>query len=756
MVEPATTSSNEGALGHLQAVPEIYADVVVDVPTAGRADVFTYAVPDGLQVQPGHLVHVAFGNRRAFGVVVGLTDHMRAGYAKPLFGLVHPEPLLTRAHLDLAKWVSDHYHSSLFEAIAPLLPPGYRSTREERLRAPGGRRPEGLTDSAARLLTYLEQRPRGVRLSTLVRSLGPWVVNSTAMLLRKGAIERDWPDLPVPGLSGRRVSDPLAPWRDREPEPALLPTPAQKAALGVITERLNNAEQLPRVLLLHGMTGSGKTEVYLQALAHCLNQGRQGLVLVPELALTAQALARFTQRFPGQVAVLHSGLTLAQQREQWWHALRGNCGIVVGSRSAVFAPLHKLGLIVLDEEHEWTYKQQDAPPRYHAREVAIVLAKLTGATVILGSATPALESAYRARRGSYRLLTLPERVAASGAPLPLPNIQIVDMRRELREGQRGPFSRTLANALVHCVTSGQQAVLFLNRRGAGSVVQCRSCGFVMRCWESGMAYTYHADGTLVDHHTGRRRRMPAACPQCRDAGIRPLGLGTQRVVEEVQSLLPTAQVLRWDRDSARTPREHQQLLDQFGSGKAHVLVGTQMIAKGLHVPGVTLAAAVLADTGMHAPSYQAGERLFQVLYQLAGRAGRGEHRGNVLFQTFHPDHYAIQAAAFQDYDSFYQHELRHRTALRYPPLSRLIRLTFGHADQEVARNEAGRTAAYLRRQAHQWGMSGTSVVGPAPGYPTRVRGVWRWHLTLQGDDPTLLLRHAPLARGWTTDVDPVG
>ncbi len=823
----AATADSSGAEGRRAGAALPYADVAVDVPTGERHQTFTYSIPPGMEAQPGHLVRVPFGPRTVHGIVVHLTDHLTVGYVKPLQGLVRPEPLLSPVQLELARWVSDHYLTSLFEAVSPMLPPGFRARTQTviRLRS-DATPPRELRPGEERLLAYLRRRRGAVKLAALNRLLGAFVPRAVRSLVRDGVLEEVWewpsarvkprlqdclrltlepsavepqakrlqPRAPRQALLLRRVADPsagpyLAAAARREYGPSAVsgqlakdlvaldphrverkpvlpkplpsqaqqwaPTDAQREAIDQLRSALDHPSPTPQTFLLQGVTGSGKTEVYLRALGHCLAMGKRGIVLVPELSLTPQTVAQFNARFPGQVGVLHSGLSPGQQFDQWWRVHQGDYPVVVGSRSAVFAPQGELGIIILDEEHEWTYKQHDPSPRYHAREVALKLGELTGAVVLLGSATPDIASTYHARHGRYRPLRLPDRIQPSGAAAPLARVQVVDMRQELRSGNRSVFSRALQQALHRCVEDRHQAILFLNRRGAASVVQCRGCGFVLRCWRCASPYTYHGAEGLVCHHCNRRRRAPATCPQCRGSHIRFLGLGTQRLVEEVEELLPGVRVLRWDRDTASHSRAHEELLRRFGGGEADVLVGTQMVAKGLHIPSVTLVGAVLADIGLHVPDYRAAERTFQVLCQVAGRAGRGPDPGQVIVQTYLPGHYAIQAAALQDYDAFYEREMAVRRSRGDPPFGRLIRLAFGHADETASRGEAQRLATQLRRTARQWGISHVDVIGPAPSYPPRLRGIWRWHILLRGADPRLLLDKVPMPPAWLVDVDPV-
>ena len=544
--------------------------------------------------------------------------------------------------------------------------------------------------------------------------------------------------------------------------PPVVLTDAQRRAALAVARALDDRAASPRTFLLEGVTGSGKTEVYLDAVQRCLELGRRAIVLVPEIALTRQTIERFAARFPGEVAVLHSGLSAGERFDQWWKVRQGQYGLVIGSRSAIFAPQPDLGLVVVDEEHEWTYKDHNANPRYHARDVAFALARLTGAVVLLGSATPDVVSYHSARRGDVGLLHLPRRVAAGAdgeAPgeRPLPSARIVDMRRELREGNSGIFSRPLKSALDVCLGDGSQAILFLNRRGMASYVQCRGCGRTVDCRRCDLAMTYHEDRSrLVCHRCGYRRAAPAACPRCGSHRLSYRGIGTQAVVAELRSLYPEVGVLRWDRDSVGGPRAYETMLEEFRSGEARVLVGTQMIAKGLHFPSVTLVGAVLADVGLHLPDHRAAERAFQLLCQVSGRAGRGPSAGSVVIQTFQPDNYAIRAAAEQDYASYYEQEIVHRRDQGSPPFSRLVRLEYSHTNQAACEREALRVAEGLRRERDAWGHSDVEVLGPMPGYPARVRGHYRWRLHLRGPDPRRLLEDATLPRGWVVDVDPVG
>lgn len=516
-------------------------------------------------------------------------------------------------------------------------------------------------------------------------------------------------------------------------------------------------------ILLHGITGSGKTEIYLRAVAEMLARGRQAIVLVPEIALTAQTIRRFAERFPTQLTVVHSKLSLGERYDQWRRIRAGEVNVVIGSRSAIFSPLPRLGLIVLDEEHETSYKQ-DKSPRYHAREVALQYARLAGGQVILGSATPSLETMWKARQGEYRLLQLTQRIETQlptsnlQAPisnLQLPPVEIVDMRAELRAGNTSIFSRALRDALAATLAAHEQAILFLNRRGAATFVMCRDCGFVLRCKRCDNPLTYHADqDDLVCHHCNRRYAQPSQCPNCWSGRIKQFGAGTQKVEAVVQQLFPFARTLRWDRDVTGAKGAHEAILQKFVAHEADVLIGTQMIAKGLDLPLVTLVGVVSADTALHLPDCRASERTFQLLTQVAGRAGRSRLLGKAIFQTYAPEHPAIVAAAQHDYELFYRAEIEFRQRLNYPPFSQLIRLLYMSKGQARAQREAESLHRSLQERIHQLGLEQVELIGPAPCFVRKIRGEYRWQLIIKGREPHALLKEFTLPLGWRVDVDP--
>ena len=543
----------------------------------------------------------------------------------------------------------------------------------------------------------------------------------------------------------------------------------------------------PQTYLLHGVTGSGKTELYLRSLGRVLKEGRQAIVLVPEIALTAQTVDRFAARFPGRVAVRHSKLSAGEAFDEWRRARDGDADIVIGARSALFSPLPRLGLIIIDEEHEWSYKQDESfsgGPLYHTRTVALELARLTGAKVILGSATPAVESYFQAEQGSYGLLTLPERVSPrvqdgepSAEPLPLPPVQIVDLRQELKAGNSSLFSRDLSRLLKDTLSAHRQSILFLNRRGTATIVMCRDCGTVVVCDACDSPLVWHADlDRLICHRCGRRWATPSNCPnpECNSPRIRHLGAGTKRVEDELQRLFPTARVMRWDQDTvAEGGRDsYQTLFDRMANHEADLLVGTQMIAKGLDLPLVETVGVVTADTGLYLPDFRATERTFQLLTQVVGRAGRRSTPGRAVLQSYTPDHYVIQAAAHHDYATFYAQEIAFRYEHGYPPFSRLIKFVYSHKDEGRARLEAEKLARELQFQFEEAGIELEAgiydFIGPAPAFQHKSHGVYRYQFILRiyevgPDDPQreaarIIRRIIGDKRshwhGWTVDVDP--
>ena len=533
-------------------------------------------------------------------------------------------------------------------------------------------------------------------------------------------------------------------------------TDAQRNATGELVRSLDAGRG--ETFLLHGVTGSGKTEVYLAAAEHALAGGGGVVVLVPEIALAPQTIARFEARFPGQVALRHSGLSRSEARDQWRQVATGAKRVLVGARSALFGPMQDLALVILDEEHEWTYKQTDPQPRYHARAVAQEMARRWGVVTVLGSATPDLVSMSAARSEDGRLLTLSDRIqSGSGEPIviPQPIVDVVDMREELAAGVRSVFSRDLDAAISDALVRDEQVLLFLNRRGMSALV-CRACGEAVGCRRCDISMTLHRPGPYLQcHECGERQSVPNSCPACYDERIGAMSFGTAQLEAEVRRRWGDVPITRWDRDTSSSSDSHETLLREFAEGRSQVLIGTQMIAKGLDLPRVTVAGVVNADLSLRESDYTASERTFQLLSQVAGRAGRGALGGRVIVQTYAPDHFAVTAAAAHDYEAFYQQEMRLRAALDYPPYGRLARLTVSRSSATEADSEADRVVRELDALRATTPGAVADVIGPAPANPARRRDLWRRQVLLKGENPSVLLSRLELGRGWSVDVDPV-
>jgi primosomal protein N' (replication factor Y) len=541
-------------------------------------------------------------------------------------------------------------------------------------------------------------------------------------------------------------------------------TPEQVSVLQEITNAISSLDTL-QPFLLQGVTGSGKTEIYLRATEEVIRRGKQAIILVPEIALTPQTVHRFLSRFPGQVGLVHSKLSEGERYDTWRRARGGLLKIIIGARSALFSPLPNIGLIVVDESHDSSYYQAD-PPFYHAVTAAQTYARLAGAVCVLGSATPTVVQRYQSDDSPLLVgegpgvrskhLQLPRRIFEVG----LPPVQVVDMREELKAGQRGIFSRFLLKELESTLARGEQAILFLNRRGTATYIFCRDCGHVLRCPNCDTPLTLHIEEKerLLCHHCGYERGKPTTCPSCGGRHIREYGLGSERVEAEVKALLPRTRTLRWDWETTREKHSHEMILTHFAAHRADVLIGTQMLAKGLDLPLVTLVGIVLADVGLFLPDPFAGERVFQVLTQVAGRAGRSERGGKVVLQTFDPGNPVIQSAARHDVNSFYEYELEQRRRLGYPPFTRLVRLEFRHQDPSLARAEAQKLSRKLGELLVSGNWKQTTMIGPVPSFFAKLGGYYRWQIVLRGPDPTSVLREVPVMKwltGWRVEVDPI-
>ncbi len=547
-------------------------------------------------------------------------------------------------------------------------------------------------------------------------------------------------------------------------------SPEQSSAWTLLAAHMHAADTATRrPVLLHGVTGSGKTELYLRAAADVLAHGRSVIILAPEIALSSQLVNRVRARFGDQALILHSALRDRERDENWRRAATGEPLVIVGPRSALFAPLPNCGLIVIDEEHDAAYKQ-DNVPRYHARAVAERFAQLHGAVLVLGSATPDVETTWRAERYGWLRLTLRQRVGGllplgdgeegarpSGGFIPLPETLIVDMRQEYRQGNSGMLSHALVQLITDRVARHEQVLLFLNRRGASTLVQCRACGHVASCPFCDIPLVFHRDrNLLLCHRCGTQQRVPTTCPECAASGMSFYGAGTQRIAADVAQRFPDARVMRWDQDALRGGVRHEDLLEKVLAHDVDIVVGTQMIAKGLDLPLVTAVGVVSADTWLHLPDIRAAERTFQMITQVAGRAGRRAAGGEVVIQTWSPDHYAITAAARHDDRTFTIEELAYRQRLGYPPFKRLARLLVRHTDEDSARNQAeamtDQLADAITANAH-W--SGIDVLGPAPAFAARLRGRYGWQIILRGERLSALLGAVQIGPQWMIDIDPV-
>ncbi|RMH05314.1 MAG: primosomal protein N' [Planctomycetota bacterium] len=698
----------------------IFARVALDLPLRRE---FSYAVAPGEpRPQPGCRVRVPFGSRRRVGVVVGLDPHPPDGVApariRPVERLLDREPLLTPALLRLARQIADDTFCSWGQALAAMLPAALRRDRPRRtvtvvelVAEPGAEERRALADrfpKQEKALAWLRQAGGPVEVRDFCGRTG-LSRSPLESLARKGWVR-----------FGRRRQF-FDPFRDA-PAPDVPPrlTPRQEACVAELCAALDARRHAD--FLLHGITGSGKTEVYLRALERCLEQGRGAIVLVPEIALTPQTVARFRAR-AGRVAVLHSGLTDAERHDQWLALRHGRLRVVVGARSALFAPVPDLGLIVVDEEHETSFKQ-DSTPRYHAREVALARAELEGAVCVLGSATPSLEAWAEARAGRIRLLELPERVAGGS----LPRVHVVDMRQEKADRAHWlVVSEPLRRSLEQALARGERGILFLNRRGFSPAWHCRACGGSVHCPSCDVSLTYHRwRRKAVCHSCLQEQPAPTACPKC--AGpLHLVGVGTERAEDTLRRLFPQARIARMDRDTMVRREDYEQVLGDFAAGRYDLLLGTQMVAKGLDFPEVTVVGVLDADTSLHQGDFRDAERCFDLICQVSGRAGRSHRGGEVVVQTWLPDHPAIRAAARHDFAGFAAAELRERAAFLYPPAGVAVRVRLEDPDPARAEAAAVRAAEELKAAAGD----SLLLLGPNADRIEKLRGRYRQQILLK-------------------------
>ncbi len=628
-------------------------EVIVDIAHSDVDKIFDYACD--FPVEAGTRVAVPFGRSAATGFVMRVKDSSDypAEKLKKIYRAEEDFPALNAECLALAHTIAARYRVPMALVLRLFLPAEMRTgkvgeTYRTFARLVSDMPPAKNAPQQAACLAFLKEN--GEADAAVLRKMFGAAVNA---LVKKGAV----------ALERRRVL--RDPYRGVEGEyrPRAL-TPAQSAAVTRVGETQKT------VVLLHGVTGSGKTEIYLTLIAQALERGQTALFLVPEISLTPQMLSQLRARFGSAAAILHSGLSAGERFDEWHRLREGTARIAIGARSAIFAPVENVGVIVIDEEHDGSYLSESSP-RYNTLDVACLRAEYNGCKLVLGSATPSVETYRRAREGEFELITLPDRINAR----PLPDVRIVDMRREVKRGNASPFSVALREGLENCLREGQQAILFLNRRGFAQTVLCRDCGYVAKCEHCDVALTYHSEeNCLKCHYCGTRYKMLTACPECGSAHIYYAGTGTQRVVGELKKLYPSARILRMDNDTTSGKEGHYRILKKFADREADILVGTQMVAKGHDFPLVTLVGILDADMSLHFPDYRSGERTFQLVTQVAGRSGRAEKKGDVILQTYDPENYILRFAAAYDYEGFYRHEIALRAAAMFPPFARIVRV----------------------------------------------------------------------------------
>lgn len=707
-----------------------FAAVILPLAT-GKADqpYFYYRVPPALapEIQIGSWVEVPLRSRRVRGWVVELVPACPVADPKDILRVLSPFPAFNQELLALSKWVAQTHLCSLGAVLKALGPVWLaRPTEERRRRVVRLAVPAAVAQEAREALAKRAPKQAGVLASLLAEGAKAGLDLETL-----GANREVIRALEARGLvrledAGAEAAETGATAPGQEP---FALNAGQRAALAEIEAALRQGGF--KAFLLHGVTGSGKTEVYLRAIATALSLGKQAIFLVPEIALTPQMVSYLRERFGSSVVVLHSRLSQKERATAWQRLAQGQASVAVGARSGVFAPVPRLGLIVVDEEQESSYKQE-VTPRYHTRDVALKRAQLASAVVLLGTATPSLETYYWAQQGYFRLLRLDERVDGKA----LPRVQIVDMRQELRSGNAGIFSRYLEERLSSALARGEQALLFLNRRGFHAFLVCRNCGEALRCRACDITLTYHRRAPVLRcHYCGYSLAVLPPCPICGDRAWLGLGSGTQRIEEEISRRWPQVRVLRLDRDVLSYRGAHVEIYEAFRRGEADILVGTQMVAKGFNFPRLTLVGVINADITLNLPDFRARERTFQLLTQVAGRAGRGERPGEVVVQTFFPEDYSIQAASHHDYQAFYQKEIKQRQRLGYPPFASLVLLMISAPREDEARAAAEELGRLLTKGV----QPGTAVLGPAPAPLAKLQGRYRYQLILKGR-PLRLLR----------------
>lgn len=704
-----------------------FANIIVDISLEKLDRTFQYRVPEELQdvLKEGMQVRVPFGNggRTLSGYVLELTDicEWEADKIKPILGLEEKSVCLEGQLIALAAWMRRTYGSTMNQALKTVLPVK-KSVQEKISRKIHLAVPREEAEAALAEMERKHQTARARVLKPLLEQEGRKGLDYAEAQKALGLTAATARKLQELGLI-RVETDTIFRNPIRPSEVAAHPVtlyPAQQRIVDDVLRRTAEGDLRPS--LIHGVTGSGKTEVYMELIASVLEQGREAIVLIPEIALTFQTVLRFYRRFGDQVAVMHSKLSAGERYDQFERARRGQARVMIGPRSALFTPFSRLGIIVMDEEHEGSYKSENAP-RYHAREAAIERARMCGAFVALGSATPSVDSYAYAREGRYQLYELPARVENRA----MPETEVVDLREELRLGNRSIFSARLKELMEDRLKKGEQIMLFLNRRGYAGFVSCRACGHVIKCPHCDVSLSLHGGGRMICHYCGYQTAAPKKCPSCGSAYIGAFRAGTQQVAEAAGKAFPGARVLRMDFDTTRQKGGYEQILETFSKRQADILVGTQMIVKGHDFPGVTLVGVLAADLSLYGGDYRAAERTFQLLVQAAGRAGRGSRPGTAVIQTYSPDHYSIETAAAQDYPAFFEKELKFRRMMQYPPAAHLMALYLMSEDEEALNRGAGRlkelAAGHTRREI--------VLIGPADAGLSKLKDVYRKVLYLK-------------------------
>jgi len=709
----------------------VYAGVIVDQVHPMVDKIFHYRIPENLreQIKVGMRVKVPFGtaNRKMEGYVMQLdsSTDVPDDKIKPISKILDGYPVIPENMLPIISWMKEEYHCLTIEAIRCVIPPGLRrNTRKKTERVVYLNDIDNLED---RIKTI---EKRSAYMADILRLLAQ---NDELFLdqLRAatGAPLSSFKNLEKQGLIRIEHHEVYRnPWKyeyDIGKQPEVL-TKEQQEAISEIHRAIGKGYER---FLLQGVTGSGKTEVYIHAARKVLEMNKQVIVMVPEISLTPQTVERFKNHFGQQVAIMHSGLSVGERFDEWHRIRNQQVDIVVGARSAIFVPLQRLGLVIIDEAHEDSYKS-DMRPRYHAIDVACKRCELEGAVLLLGSATPSIAQHYTAQNGEYKMIYMKHRIDNK----PLPPVEIVDMRKEIVRGNRSILSGTLYNAMSDVLRKREQAILLLNRRGYAHFVSCRSCGFVLKCSNCDISLTYHAYGKILKcHYCGQNYSYPAICPKCKSRYIKHFGIGTQRVEEDLKKLFPQARIVRMDMDTTSAKGAHQRILSDFREGKYDFLLGTQMVAKGLDFPGVTLVGVIVADTALNIPDFRSCEKTFQLITQVAGRTGRGEKGGKVIIQSYQPHHYAIQFASRHDYSGFYEKEIRIRRRFCYPPFSHIIRILILDENEDRLIKQIKDIENWIRHRIEQNHIlkQGLIDMGAYTAPLERINRKYRWQILIR-------------------------